>query len=741
MRKKSLKIGAAALSLAMVVSIVPEIPFSEANAAASGTYKYNTDTTVKSYLNEGDNPFEAQVNQSWDTPDLVLSQPVRYKTSDGKVHDIESMLTNFDFIADPTAIDNSDVDGKLYVYGTTEGFSYENGKMVGNKYANHSLTILSTSDMVNWTDEGFMDSRNLTNEREDSDNKVQNSKFTTGNSWAPSGLKIDGDKDGKMEYYLFYTNGGSTGYVMADSPTGPWISPHDGALFDKSTPNCSDCNTCFDPAVLADDDGSAYVYFGGLTRTSGRACKVKFIEGTGAVERDGDPVKLPTYAMFEDNEINKFNGKYYYSYCSDFSSQTLTKGASICVYVSSDPLNVAFNPETRPKGEEKKAFTDEDGTYRHFLGTVLDNPSVLYGETYNNHHHMQEFKDHKYIFYHSTILSMKMHSKSNSYRNLHVDEIHVDEATDDISVTPSYEGASQIEDFDPYNDFDNNSKSINATTTSYSAGVKSTRDDDMVTAVADKSELNNGSPMVLDCINTGDWTKIQGVNFGELGAKKFSATVNAPSEDGAIEVFLDDPTDPENMVARVDLKNTDSQYETLSVDMPADKVNGKHDVFFVFRGDDFKVSAWKFYENVPDPTPTPIVTVTNAPATTVPATAVPAATVAPATAAPVIVASATPAPKAEVLKINKVTAKKKAAKVLVKTNKGATISVKVYKSLKLAKKGGKSGLVKSYTIKAAKNKTGSVSIKLKSKLRANQAVRITVSKSGSKAVIVNKKVK
>ena len=68
------------------------------------------------YDGENDNPFEAQTNQAWDEPNLKLSQPVQFTTSDGKVHNVESMLTNFDFIADPTAIDNSDVDGKLYVY-------------------------------------------------------------------------------------------------------------------------------------------------------------------------------------------------------------------------------------------------------------------------------------------------------------------------------------------------------------------------------------------------------------------------------------------------------------------------------------------------------------------------------------------------------------------------------------------------------------------------------------------------
>ena len=44
-----------------------------------------------------------------------------------------------------------------------------------------------------------------------------------------------------------------------------------------------------------------------------------------------------------------------------------------------------------------------------------------------------------------------------------------------------------------------------------SAGVKSLRDDRTVV------KSYNGSPMVLDQIDTGDWTKISGVDFGTNG--------------------------------------------------------------------------------------------------------------------------------------------------------------------------------------------------------------------------------
>ncbi len=629
MRKRLRSVGAITLAITLAVTMLPDV--APKASAAGGTYSFYDDYSigwrngvvayqdgkstsldaagVKIYSQEGDNPFEAQVEQAWDEPNLVLSMPVKYTTEDGVAHPVESMLTNFNFIADPTAIDNEEVDGKLYVYGTTEAFSYTNGTMVDNKYANHSLTILSTTDMVNWTDEGFMDSRNLTNEPSTSANQVQG-KFTNGNSWAPSGLKIDQDGDGKFKYYLFYTNGGATGYVMSDSPTGPWEEPEGGALLHSGTPNCSDCSTCFDPAVLVDDKGDAYVYFGGLSRTSGRAVQVQFNPLTDRVERVGDPVKLPTYAMFEDNEINQFNGLYYYSYCTDYNSQSLTDGMSIAVYVSSDPLDICFEPSNN-KAEAYEPFTDPNtGVYHHFLGTILKNPSVIYGQTYNNHHHMQSFKGHDYIFYHSTVLNNSLHRYSRQYRNLHVDEIDINAETDDITIEPSYEGAEQIESFNPYKNYDGSDKVINATTTSYSAGVKSAQSD-VLLMDQDVMESNYLSPMVLDEIHTGDWTKLQGVDFGEK-VDSVEASFTSATSDGAIEVFIDDPTNPDNMVASMPVSVTaEDEFTTVKADITGD-VNGVHDVYFVFRGSDYQVATWKFNASEA------VVAPTSAPATQTP---------------------------------------------------------------------------------------------------------------------------
>lgn len=638
MRNKVKTVGAAALVLAMIASVIPG---NIGKAYTPGDYSYANDYTIGwikesggivAYQNgvskslqeagvtvfdkQGDRPFKSENEQAWDADVLTLTQPVKYTTKDGVAHEVDSMLTNFNFIADPTAIDNSEVDGKLYVYGTTEGFSYENGVIRQNGYDNHSLTILSTSDMVNWTDEGFMDTQNLTNEVSDSENKVK--AGWAYKAWAPSGLAYDGDGDGELEYYLFHTNGGAVGYVMSDSPTGPWRSPLNKAMFTSNSPGCKGVKWCFDPAVLRDSKGDAYIYFGGgvwnegnepnthpdgiAHPKTGRVCKLGFDEN-GEAYADGEPQEMDTYYLFEDSEINQFNGKYYYSYCVNFDvpdDNPWVKDGSIAVYVSSDPMDIAFDPAA----ENGDQYTDENGVYHHFLGTILNNPSTIYGESYNNHHHMQSFKGKDYIFYHSTVLNNSIHRINKQYRNLHVDEINVNAETDEISIEPSYEGADQIENFNPYTDNKGNAVEINATTTSYSAGVCSRRSDSRV--------VDGLSPMVLDEIDTGDWTKIQGVDFGDYGTKKFEATVASETDNAAIEMYIDDPTKASNLVGTLSVKSTGDfdSFETISTDLKT-KVTGVHDVYFVFRGTDYDVAAWKFTKDTElavNPTPVPQVT-------------------------------------------------------------------------------------------------------------------------------------
>lgn len=133
---------------------------------------------------------------------------------------------------DPFILD--DGNGTFYLYGTGGG-------------AKDGFAVYSSTDLVNWTDEGQVYFGNT----EDSWNE---SAF-----WAPECYK----KDGK--YYLFYsanwkhnpTNEAENfhiGVAVADQPTGPFTDLQNEPLFEPGYP-------IIDANVFQDDDGKYYLYY------------------------------------------------------------------------------------------------------------------------------------------------------------------------------------------------------------------------------------------------------------------------------------------------------------------------------------------------------------------------------------------------------------------------------------------------------------------------------------------------
>ena len=140
--------------------------------------------------------------------------------------------------------------GRVYVYSTHDGLlqSTTPAKNVYTKIG--ELNIMSSSDMVNWSDHGTIQAAGPGGV----------AKWAS-NSWAPTAAhkKING----KEKFFLYFANNASEiGVLVADSPTGPWSDPLGRALITKSTPNCN-VEWLFDPAVFVDDNGTGYLYFGG----------------------------------------------------------------------------------------------------------------------------------------------------------------------------------------------------------------------------------------------------------------------------------------------------------------------------------------------------------------------------------------------------------------------------------------------------------------------------------------------
>ena len=96
--------------------------------------------------------------------------------------------------------------------------------------------------------------------------------------------------------------------MTADSPIGPFRDPIGKALISRETPNCEEVTWLFDPAVLVDEDGSAYLYVGGgipegKGANPGTARVVQL--GEDMISLIGEPCKLDVPYLFEDSGIHK----------------------------------------------------------------------------------------------------------------------------------------------------------------------------------------------------------------------------------------------------------------------------------------------------------------------------------------------------------------------------------------------------------------------------------------------------
>ena len=165
-------------------------------------------------------------------------------------------------------------------------------------------------------------------------------------------------------------------------------------------------------------------------------------------------------------------------------------------------------------------------------------------------------------------------------------------------------------------------------------------------------EINPQGTIDVQVYNThnNDYIKLESVDFGDLGASTFTASVKNVAEDAnaSIELYIKDNDSIEGInslmvtdsdkIGTLSLKNASGSDWNERTTFLTKKVTGVHDLYLVFKGDYEKPEAeqdpssviseddtgmfhfdyWKFGEIEPPATPTPIPTVTTAPSPTAP---------------------------------------------------------------------------------------------------------------------------
>ncbi|MBQ1051184.1 family 43 glycosylhydrolase [Micromonospora sp. C51] len=466
-------------------------------------------------------------------------------------------------------------DGRVYLYLTndTQGYAPDpvTGVSPGINYGDiNQITVISTTDMVNWTDHGEIQVAGP--------NGV--APFTA-NSWAPGmAKKVVG---GEEKFFLYYANNGSSSNVITGaSPVGPWTSERTSTLIDGRTPGAEDVAWKFDPAPLVDSDGEAYLYFGGGPASTSMPPAERFnnpknlrvIElGDDMVSTEGTAAVVDAPVAFEAAQVFKRDGKYYLSYSSHFGGNDFggnqtplpgyPGGGQIGYMISDDPME--WPKET-------------------YAGVLFPNQSQFFGAGTggNNHQSVFEYEGRHYFTYHAPTLNKRINgSTTQGYRSPHIQELTFNPDGTIQQVVGTYAGVDQVRDFDPYRVFE-------AETFGWSKGVATAKVD------GGSAQFGDAAPnLVVRDIDDGDWTALSSVDFGD-GARSVTAKVRPLASGGSIQIRLGEVTAP--VVATIPVDAPLGEWTELTAEL--DGVAGVHDVYFTYAGpegaDLFELDTWAF---------------------------------------------------------------------------------------------------------------------------------------------------
>lgn len=465
-------------------------------------------------------------------------------------HNHNSIMTHR-FGADPYALVYKD---RVYVYMTHDIIQRDSrGEILENDYGRiHTLNRLSSADLVNWTDHGTIDiGRRYTGKAKWADK-----------SWAPA--IVYKNIDGQDKFFLYFAdNANGIGVLTSDNPVGPFVDPLGKALISRATPNVEGVPWLFDPAVIIDDNGKGYLYFGGGVPEGKEAMpnSARVVElGDDMISLAGIPEVVEAPYFFEAAFVNKIGDTYYYSYCSNWADRSKAGGVH-----KPSTASIAYMTSDNPMGPWE------------YRGEIFRNPGHFFGVWGNNHHSIIEFKGNWYLFYHTELLRQQM-GIANGYRSTHIDKLEFNEDGTIKPVWGTSKGVGQVGSLNPYQ--------INeAETMAWCGGISTSRTNE-------PSHEFGPINMVVSDMSTGSYIGVAGVDFGENGPERFTAKVASVTDGNVIKIVAGNIYD--EAIGYLKVPNTGSLEKFEEVTINVKNVTGKKNLFFIFAGDGFYFDAWRF---------------------------------------------------------------------------------------------------------------------------------------------------
>lgn len=311
------------------------------------------------------------------------------------------------FHADPEVL-YSNKTKKYYIYSTTDGTPGWGG---------HDFSVFSSSDLINWTDEGKM-----------LDVKGDQVKWATGNAWAPCIIER---KVGKSYKYYFYfsahnpqSNRKEIGCAISDNPTGPFVDCGQPVITDKIRPADVRGGQSIDVDVFQDPkSGKYYLYWGnGFMAGAELNDDMTSIKEETMVNLTPKGGSLKDYAYREGAYVFYRKGTYYFMWSVDDTG--------------ADNYHVAYGTSTSPLGPITVASEP--------IVIQQDPSQKIYGTAHNSVLQIPG-KDKWYIVYHRINPNFRERQLSpGTHRQVCIDEMTFDKSGKIIPVKPTKDGPAPL---------------------------------------------------------------------------------------------------------------------------------------------------------------------------------------------------------------------------------------------------------------------------------------------------------
>lgn len=366
-------------------------------------------------------------------------------------------------------------------------------------------------------------------------------EWSRGDAWAGQCIY----RNGKFYYYLPVNQkdgGNAIGVAVSDSPTGPFKDAIGKPLLIGYG--------YIDPTVFIDDDGQAYLYWGNpnLWHVKLNEDMVSYNHELGIVKEDlkaenfgyrAKKIDNRTAAYEEGPWLFKHNSLYYLLYPA-----------------GGVPEHLAYSTAKSVTGP---------WTYGDTIMHVIKE-----GGAFTNHPGYIEYKGKPYLFYHNGALP----GGGGFKRSVCIEPFQFNADGSIPLMKPTKESVTEsASNLNPFT-------RVEAETIAWEEGIETAKDEKIGVYVTD--------------ISNNDYIKVRSVDFGK-GAKSFEASVSKVIGSGVIEIRID--AKEGQLLGTCLLKNSDDPQKWITQSCKVDKLNGVHDVYFVFKGGEghlFNFDWWQF---------------------------------------------------------------------------------------------------------------------------------------------------